>query len=131
MNDEIDHSVTGNDHFHLFIPQGRGIVLQDMKEAVVLGQGYRKLRHPTGKRIRYHRAAAATLSFKPGDIRKRHVVGKNHVLKPVGFSVKNRRAESFGSEANGVVVDLSGAFQEFRSISKEIPFVIESLDIDF
>src|ERR1700674_5422708 len=100
-----------------------------MKQRIVLCRCYGKFENVADK-VRHHGAAAAALRIHVSSVRNRHVKGKCQGVIPIGISVKDSGSESVCTVLRTVPIDEIGTPQEFLSIIKEAPIMIQVLDSD-
>src|SRR2546426_8938399 len=93
------------------LPEINRIIIQDMKERVILSCGEGQLQNFVDKEGHYG-AAAAPLGIQMRDIGNRHVVGKIQRVEPLWIAVERTGAETDRSEFLPKPVDRYGVTQK-------------------
>src|SRR5258708_13322465 len=86
VGNKTHHSVSSPDESQLFLPKVQRIVIQNMKERIILSGSERKL-EDFANEIRHNRATATAQWFQMGDVWNRHVVRKVQRIIPVFISL--------------------------------------------
>src|SRR5437899_682657 len=79
--------------------------------------------------IRHDRAATAPLRVQMADIRHRHIVGECKRVVPIWIPVEGAGSEPFRAILSYILIYSGGALQELTTLSKQIPVMIEVVDI--
>src|ERR1035441_2682059 len=106
------------------------MLVQDMKQRVVLGGGNRHFEDVTDK-IRHHGAAAAPLRVKGYDIAERHVVGEVKIPVPLRLTIKSGRSVAFCPILPAITIDQGDPAKELISLIEQPAIVVEILHAHF
>src|SRR5258707_861870 len=93
VGNKTHQSVSSPDESQLFLPKLQRIVIQNMKERIILSGSERKL-EDFANEIRHNRATATAQRFQMGDVWNRHVVRKVKGIIPVFISIHCPGAEA-------------------------------------
>src|SRR5208283_5157995 len=130
MNDEGDQPVMFPDEGNLLFPQFDRVVIENLKERVVLRARHRKL-NDLSNEIRHDGAATASLRVEMGHVGNRHIIGELESVIPVRVAVEDAGSKALGAILPGIVVDALRSAQKLRMLSVQTAVVLQIVNVHF
>ena len=130
MSDKAGEAVPLHDPRSLVFPESGRILIENMKEGIVLGGRHRQLQDPSEEEG-HHRATAAPLCLQMADRGNRHVVRKIQGPEAIEVAVEHPGTKTLGFPVFAVSVDSPGAKQKLFLVVEQVSVVIQIVDIDF
>ena len=127
MNDDADQAMFFHDELDLALPQSGRVVVQDMKQGVVLRRGHRYFQHLADK-VRHHRAATAPLRIEVRDVRHRHVVFKIEQVIPELVAIEHSRSKTRRAKLLAIRIDLGRALDKTFPVPEQVSVMIQIVD---
>src|SRR5579863_2351291 len=130
MNDDVDQTMIFEDELNLLFPKLGRIVIQDVKQGIVLGDCDWQLDKLADK-IRHHGATTATLRIKMRNVRNGSVIGKIEGVVPLLIAIENRRSKPFCPKMVLVGIYLLSPLEELFFVAEEMAVVIQIVNCHF
>src|ERR1700678_244228 len=130
MRDKTHQAVSLAQQGELLLPKVNRIVVQDLKERIILTGRQRYLQYFADE-IGENGATTSTLRLKMSHVGHGHVVGHFISVVPIQVAIHHSRAETVGGEFFYVTINFLGPLQEQLALLIELAIVIEVVDVEF
>src|SRR5689334_21820975 len=130
MNNEAGQSVLFENLRNFELPKCGGVLIENVKEGVVLSGGNRQFQD-FAHEVWHYGTASAALWIQMRCIGHGHVVRKIEGVVPCEIAIEGSRAKPEGTKGPAVMINAASPLEELRLARKEPSVMIQIVDIDF